>query len=243
MGAIMRRPCGDGHRSEHTVPHASDGVRVTRYGSVVDTRAINRALRQTLWPALREVEFVTRTDRIAWRHEGGHTDLVEVSALGSLADSIGATSVSFGAYVGSVPAWFIGRTVPVRNGLPAPHYWHCELQRTLHKTLSQPWFNPFARPPATTTPRSFLLHREGLQRVLRRDTHDRPDVWFVKDDGSNLDEVMQDLLDVVSSVGLPLLDAFHDPAAVIAMAEGGQLVASPDSPAARDLVDQAQQAL
>jgi hypothetical protein len=82
-----------------------------------------------------------------------------------------------------------------------------------------------------------------LKQVIRRDTHDRPDVWFVKDDGSNLDEVIQDLLQVVSSIGLPLLDAFHDPVAVIAMAEGGELNSSPDSPAARDLIDQARQAL
>jgi hypothetical protein len=208
----------------------------------LNTQAVNRALRPTVWPALRKAGFVTRADRIAWRHAGGHTDLVEVSALGSLADSIGATSVSFGAYVGSVPAWFIGRTVPVRKGLAAPHYWHCVLSRTLNNTLSQPWFTPFAQPPASTTPRSFLVHREG-KTVLPSDTHDRPDVWFVHDDGSNLDEVIQDLLDVVTSVGLPLLHAFHDPAAVIAMAEGGQLNASPDSPAARELVDQARQAI
>lgn len=209
----------------------------------VDATALNRALRRSLWPALREAGFATRTDRIAWKHDGGHTDLVEVSALGSAADAVGATPVSFSAYVGSLPAWFGGRPVPERKGLPAPHYWNCVLQRTLLKTLSQPWFTPFSRPPAASTPRSFLLHREGLKRVFRRDTHDRPAVWFVKDDGSNLDEVVKDLLQVVSSVGLPLLDAFHDPAAVIAMAEGGELNAAPDSPAAKDLIDQARQAL
>ena len=209
----------------------------------MNNQAVSRALRQTLWPALRQVGFVTRADRIAWRHDGGHTDLVEVSALGSLADSVGATPASFGAYVGSIPAWFSGRPVPMRKGLPAPHYWHCELQRTLHKTLSQPWFTPFSRPAAASTPRSFLLHREGLKRVLRRDAHDRLDVWYVQEDGSNLEEVVQDLLRVVWSVGLPLLDAFHDPAAVVAMAEGGQLNASSDSFAARDLVDQARRAL
>ena len=209
----------------------------------MDNQALNRSLRATLWPALREAGFVTRTDRIAWRHGRGHTDLIEVSALGSAADAVGATPTSFSAYVGSVPAWFSGRPVPVRKGLPAPHYWNCDLQRTLHKTLSQPWFTPFSRPPAATTPRSFLLHREGLKQVFRRDTHDRPAVWFVRDDGSNLDEVVRDLLHVVSTVGLPVLDAFHDPAAVIAMAEGGELNASPDSPAARNLIDQARQAL
>lgn len=208
----------------------------------MNPQALSRALRQTLWPALHQRGFTTRTDRIAWRHDAGHTDLVEVSTLGTFADSVGATTTSFGAHVASVPNW-LERTVPFRNGLPAPHYWSSDLRTSLHKTLSQPWFAPFAHQPAPTTPLSFLVHREGLKRVLRRDTHDRSDIWYVLDDGTNLDVVVDDLVDVVLSVGLPRLDAFHQPAAVIAMVEAGELDARPGSPVAWNLVDQARRLL
>lgn len=195
-----------------------------------------------LWPTLREHEFVTRTDRIAWRHVGGHIDLVELTAVGSFADAVGATSSSFGAHVASVPTWH-PTAVPMRKGKPAPHYWHCDLSRALHKTLRQPWFEPFARPQKQTLPASFRAHRDGLMRVLRRERHDRPDIWYVLENGTNVDDVVRDLLSVVISVGLPLLNAFHDPAAAVRMVEAGELSMQPESPAAWDLEADAHRAL
>ena len=62
---------------------------------------------------------------------------------------------------------------------------------------------------------------EGLAAVLRRDRHDRTDVWFVRDDGSNLAENVGDLTEVVSSMGLPMIERFHDPCAVREMFEAG----------------------
>ena len=75
--------------------------------------------------------------------------------------------------------------------------------------------------------------------MLRRDTHDRPDVWYVLEDGSNLNEVARDLLDVALTVGLPFLDAVHDPAEAIAIIRSGGFGLNPDSPLARDLIHRA----
>jgi hypothetical protein len=61
---------------------------------------------------------------------------------------------------------------------------------------------------------SMRAHQEGLAAVVRRDRHDRSDVWFVLEDGSNLAENVADLADVVASTGLPMLERFHDPCAV-----------------------------
>jgi hypothetical protein len=87
------------------------------------------------------------------------------------------------------------------------------------------------------------LHREALMHVFRRDTHDRPDVWYVLEDASNLDEVIGDLVRVISTVGMAFLEACHDPVAVIRMVESGDLMSRPDSPAARRLTEQARRAL
>ena len=125
--------------------------------------------------------------------------------------------------------------MPERDGEPRPHYWHCQLQWGLRKSLSQPWFHPFAE-PARDLPPSFALHREGLKQVLRRDIHDRPDIWFIKEDGSNIDEVMDDLIDAIEGEGLAVLARFHDPNAVIKMALAGELGSRPPSPASNELV-------
>jgi hypothetical protein len=75
-----------------------------------------------------------------------------------------------------------------------------------------------------------------LKQVLRRDVHDRPDIWFIKEDGSNVGDVMDDLVAAIEGDGLSVLQRFHDPNAVIKMARAGELGARPGSPAANELV-------
>jgi len=80
------------------------------------------------------------------------------------------------------------------------------------------------------------LHREGLKQVLRRDVHDRPDIWFIKEDGSNVDEVMDDLIAAIEGDGMAALARFHHPNAVIKMVLAEELGAGPNSPAANELI-------
>jgi hypothetical protein len=171
-------------------------------------------------------------------------DLLDVQSVGASADAVGCTSFSFSARAGTLPT-FIGTGVAgSRRGIPSempkarPHYWDTQLQFGLEKTLHQPWFEPFAGPPAPTTPAAILIHREGLKSVLRRDRHDRPDIWYVLPDGSNLDAVMADLVTAVISQALPLLDRMHDPCELLGLIEGGRFVRA-DSPVGRDLADKA----
>jgi hypothetical protein len=42
---------------------------------------------------------------------------------------------------------------------------------------------------------------------MRKDTHDRPDIWFVRADGSNLEECLADALRAVRNEGLPWFEA------------------------------------
>jgi hypothetical protein len=99
----------------------------------------------------------------------------------------------------------------------------------MSKTIEQPWFRPFSQPRPGSMQPSFRLHREGLMRVLRRDVHDRPDVWYVREDGSNLDEDLRDLTEVVLSDGLAFLSRIHDPVGVLSLLERGD-IGNRDSP-------------
>jgi hypothetical protein len=90
-----------------------------------------------------------------------------------------------------------------------PQDYECEPhRRQLHKTLSQPWFRPFTS-DVSHWPESMKLHREGLKRVLRTDTHDRPEIWFVLADGSNLDACIADALAAIREHGLPWLESLR----------------------------------
>lgn len=211
--------------------------------TAVDASDVSRELRVQLWPALKALGFTVRTERVAWRHLDDAIDVVEVALVGPNAEAVGSTSFSFGAHVASVPGFLPADGLPVgRDGRPRPHYWQCELQETLSKTLGQPWFRPFAGPANPRLPGSFMRHREGLMRVFRRDTHDRADTWFVLADGSNLSETVSDLLGVVERDGLPLLERFHDPCAVAGLAREGALHMAADSFAGREIIQAAEAA-
>lgn len=206
----------------------------------ISVRDVNRGLGQQLWPTLRDRGFNDRTQRVAWRHREDGVDVVEVQSIGPLYDSVGCTSFSFGAYVAASIYWALPPESP-RGGKAdnRPHYWECDpFVHRLNKTLRQPWFRPFTR-PAERLSVPMLLHQEALKRVLRTDVHDRPDVWFVLEDGTNLDQVLHDLADVVHERGLPILERFHDAEEVVQMARNGELHTGPTSPVSQRVVQAA----
>ncbi|HEX6230801.1 MAG TPA: hypothetical protein VF029_03735 [Actinomycetota bacterium] len=209
----------------------------------MDARNVNRSVRRWLWPALEEAGFSVRGRWAVWRYVEGHTDVVDVTTVGRHADAVGCTSGSLTAFVACVPAWAAEAAGADEDAPPgSPRYWEAPLRRQLHKTLSQPWFRPFADPAPERLLPSNAKHREGLRAVMRADVHDRPDIWYVLDDGSNLREVLDDVLEVVRRVGLPALDGFHDPGAVIRSILDDELQMAPDSPAARALIEAAERA-
>jgi hypothetical protein len=134
--------------------------------------------------------------------------------------------------VAGLPFWLeTPDGLPHKKGRPRPHYWHCDpLMRKLTKSLKQPWFAPLSQPPPNLT-EPMRIHRDGLQRLVRSDIHDRPDVWFVLEDGSNLEDVVDDLLRAVTTDGRAFLERTHDAATVLKMVSGRELRPRPGSPA------------
>ncbi len=54
---------------------------------------VNRALREMLWPALKDAGFVERTARTAWRRHADRIDVVNFQSFNAyLAQQIGATT-------------------------------------------------------------------------------------------------------------------------------------------------------
>jgi hypothetical protein len=206
----------------------------------IDVRDVNRSLRLGLWPTLRRQGFDQRTQRVAWRRREDGVDVVEIQSVGSFYDSIGCTSFSFSAMVASLNYWAISPySQPEGKARFKPHYWQCEpFVRPLNKSLNQPWFRPFTHTPANL-PEPMQLHQDALKLVLRTDVHDRPDIWFVLEDGTNLDQVLRDLTEVVHAVGLPVLEKFHDPEQVVQMAATGDLHTRPGSPVAQQVTQAA----
>jgi hypothetical protein len=173
---------------------------------------------------------------VAWRYAGYDVDVVEVRAVGQAAEAVRCTSSSLSVFVASYPHFIppTGR-IPTRDGLLRPHYWDCDpFRHAMHKSLAQPWFVPFGRPAGRRMLPSFRLHREALSKLVDRSVTDRPEIWFMREDGSNLVENVDDMVSIVLTEGLDLVDRFHDPQLVLGMIDSGRLL-NPDSPRAHEL--------
>jgi Domain of unknown function (DUF4304) len=178
----------------------------------VDAREVTREIRRLVWPALRDEGFTAFTGRSGWRYVDGDIDVVNFQSFSaSLADTIGCTTFSFGVNLG---VWLAEDVVPEglklklrrdASGRLRPEEYQCRHRLQLEKSLKQPWFKPFTSDMRRWLP-SLRRHREGLEKVFRRDQHGRTDIWFVLDDGSNLDDCLDDALQAIREHGLPWFD-------------------------------------
>jgi hypothetical protein len=155
----------------------------------MDSKAVDALLRPQIWRALSERGFARRTGRTAWRDGRNGIQVVNVQSFNSyLAEVLHVTSFSFAVKLGVFyPAIAAvapqGRFVadPTR---PKEH--DCQARRTVEKTMAQ--------------------DHVGADRGWI----DRPDIWYVLGDGSNLDDVVADASERVLTVGLPWLGALDD---------------------------------
>lgn len=165
-----------------------------------------------VWPELRQQGFTAFTGRTAWRYVADAIDVVNFQSFGaSLADAVGCTTFSFSINLGVWVPQDASTLEPNRDasGRPRPTEYQCEPhRRQLTKSLPQPWFVPFSGKRRGTLP-GVRLHREGLKKVLRRDAHDRPDIWFVRSDGANLHECIQDAVYAIARQALPWFELKH----------------------------------
>jgi hypothetical protein len=171
----------------------------------VDSRDVTGEIRRVVWPTLRDAGFDEFTTRTAWRHHEDATDVLNFQSFSaSLADAVGCTPFSFSVNLGVwVPGELEPRVLkPDAKGRPRPAEWECSKRLHLTKSLEQPWFQPFASRGSSRWPRALRIHREGLKRLLLHDRHDRDEIWFVLEDGSNLVATVADALERIRDIGL-----------------------------------------
>ena len=168
----------------------------------MDSKAVDRALRELFWPALKEVGFTRRKGRTAWRDRPGAIQVVNIQSFNSyLAEGLGATTYSFsinlGVFFDALAARSsIGALVADRT---RPQEYHCQTRKRLMKGLAQP-----------NVPRRAWMGL-GPQRPSLGRWSDRPDVYLVLPDGSNVDATVLDGRARMLAEGLPWLDRVSDP--------------------------------
>lgn len=154
----------------------------------MDSKIVTRELRTVMRPMLEGAGFTTFRGRNAWRSLEDQTWVVNFQSFNShVADGVGCTTYSFSLRLGI----HLAEDLPLAGSADAarPREEVCSFRFTGLKRLSQPYFHPWGQTEAT----------------------DRGDVWFVREDGGNLSEVIGDARDVIASAGLQQLEAYRDP--------------------------------
>jgi len=154
-------------------------------------QTVTRALRHLVRPHLEAAGFQDFTGRKAWRREGDRVDVVDFQAVGAYSSvGVGCTPFSFGLFAGVRYAECEERWSGSSAHEHRPHYSACTVTVILGKLLRQPGaFRPWGREPG----------------------EDRVDTWAVREDASNVDEVVEDAAETLVATGLPVLAEFGSP--------------------------------
>jgi hypothetical protein len=118
-----------------------------------------------------------------------------------LADLMGATTFSFGVNLGVFYpeiANISGMSAFLRDPV-RPQEYHCQARKHLAKGIAQPG-EPSRRDRLDP----------HMDYAAPRAWVDRPDVWLVLADGSNVDEVVRDARDRILADGMPWLERLSD---------------------------------
>jgi hypothetical protein len=140
--------------------------------SQVTNKDVNRALRELVWPALKPVGFGSRTGRVAWRDGRDQVDVVNFWSHNAY--NAGALGIN-----------------------------------TLSFQLELGVF-PRCRADEHTPVKDGLLRpkdahcefRQGLRPPFDQAETDRPEIWFIRSDGTNLHEVVEAARDTLLTDGL-----------------------------------------
>lgn len=133
----------------------------------MDSKTVNRELRRTIRPLLKEAGFSRFTDRNAWRYSASRVEVLNFQSFNSyLADSIGATTYSFsvnlGSYLLEIPPLCDPGRIKKKDGQLLPQEYECPLRGRLHRAFPQP-------------------------ELARKDT------WYIDPAGKYLEQAVQDV--------------------------------------------------
>lgn len=146
----------------------------------ITSRQVNGELRRAVWPFLKERGFSSRTQRTAWRDSVDCIAVVTFQSFNAyLAEGLRVTSFSFGIN--------LGVRARCSTALPSPR-----------EQAGQPRPNE-----------SGCDVRRSLWKTIDQDETGRPDIWYVRADGSNLTHVIENALSVLQTIGLTWLSEFE----------------------------------
>lgn len=157
----------------------------------VSSREVNAELRASVWPALRELGFTDRTQRAAWKDYPDTVAVVDFWSFNAYtASTMGVTTFSF----------------QLNLGIRA----RCSSNGASFVKVKDGKLRP--REPECDV-------RRVLWKTILQPETALPQIWYVREDGSNIREVVEDARLVLLTDGMTWIDEFSELERIVAFAE------------------------
>lgn len=156
----------------------------------MDSRRVNKAIKEVIKPVLVKNGFTRFTSRSAWRDSEETVEIINFQSFSSyLAEGVGCTTYSFAINLGvyykcfEKTPWFKGEARHL------PNDYQCLSRKRLDKQIKQ----------------AKLFHPYG-----NYNNKDISDIWYILENGSNLNEVIEDAKETIITYGFPWLSQNTD---------------------------------
>ena len=145
----------------------------------MDSKVVNKAIRDVLRPSLKENGFIKFTGRDSWRVKKDTIEVINFQSFNSYnAEILGVTSFSFGVNLGVYYKGINSIRFAFKISKDYPKEYECQARRSLLKNIEQ--------------------------------EYSRPDVWYIEKNGSNIEDCIIDVRNILLEMGLDWLDRFSD---------------------------------
>jgi hypothetical protein len=161
---------------------------------MIGSPEINKVLRRTLSPILKQHGFTQVKTRHNWGWHGPCTWVLHIRAVGAyFSDVTGwppmSVGVGLGVFYDFVPSDYVGPVKLDSNGKPLAREEQCHQRLQLSRGLDQ-W--------------------QLTQRLGNPAEQTRTDLWWIERDGSNVEAVVQDIAQQFLAEGLPWFERMSD---------------------------------
>lgn len=155
----------------------------------MDSRVVNKSIKNHIWSFLKEQGFSKFTSRNAWRFNQDTIEIVNFQSFNSyLAELLGCTIYSFavnlGIYFTFIPEQFPNNPIKKKDGLLLPDECECHFRKVLPKSLLQP-------------------------ELVRKN------IWYINETGDDIDVAMVDVKHMLISDGLKWFEKYSQVDAVL----------------------------
>lgn len=148
----------------------------------MDSKVVNKYIREIIRPELKANGFSKFTTRNSWRYRNNIIDVINFQSFNSYnADVMGVTTYSFCLNLGSfhldIPTQYTN--VKNKSGYLCPQEYECHF-------------------------------RGGLDRTIKQKEINRKDIWYIRPDGTNIEKCLNDAKQQIVTKGFEWFSYLND---------------------------------